>query len=163
MRAKILVVDDMPEIQRFLSMLLGDAGYDVLAASTLKSGQYVVRQADPDLLIIDIRLGAYNGLQLALDQSISHPTRPIILISGHADPVLEAEAKRLGTEFLTKPIEPSLLLKAIERLLAQRQSSGERRWHPPERRFASLDRRHHAESVVHDRRTRGRRIADESP
>jgi FixJ family two-component response regulator len=160
MTARILVVDDMPEMQRSMAALLGEAGYWVLTASTLQAGQHLADYADPDLLLVDVRLGAYNGLQLALRERVSHPTRPVIIISDHEDPVLEAEAKRLGAHFLEKPIEPTLLLTTIEQMLAERDVSDEERWHPVDRRYASEERRQHDQAVVHDRRTRRRRATD---
>lgn len=160
MAARILVVGDMPDMQRSVAALLGEAGYWVLTASTLQAGQRLADYADPDLLLIDVRLGAYNGLQLALRQRVSHPTRPIIVINEHLDPVLEAEAKRLGAQFLEKPIEPKLLLRTIAHLLEERDVSGEHRWHPVDRRYASEDRRQREHAVVHDRRSRSRRSND---
>jgi FixJ family two-component response regulator len=50
----------------------------------------------PDLLIADVRLGEYNGLQLLA--STTQPTAAII-ITGHPDPVIEADAHRMGADF----------------------------------------------------------------
>jgi DNA-binding response OmpR family regulator len=158
--ARILVVDDMPEMQQFMAALLGNAGYWVLTASTLEAGMRLAEDADPDLVVVDIRLGSYNGLQLAIRERITHPTRPVIVISGDADPVLEAEANRFGARFLPKPLHPKLLLATIEQMLEPHGSSSEPQWHTLERRHASTDRRQQEQSAVHDRRRRGRRTTD---
>jgi DNA-binding NtrC family response regulator len=122
MKAKILVVDDMPEVLLMITELLSGAGYSVLAASTFEDGRRLAAGANPDLVLIDVRLGAYNGLQLAVREHVDHPLRPVIVMSGYADPVIEAEARRQGAEFLEKPVQPDGLLPLIERLLTQRNA-----------------------------------------
>jgi DNA-binding response OmpR family regulator len=117
MKRKVLVVDDSPAITRMLGELLEGAGYDVVTADTYEQGKKLADTVDPDLLIIDIRLGDYNGLQLALRQRISHPDRPVIVMSGYVDPVLEAETRRQGATFIEKPIQPTHLVTIIRGLL----------------------------------------------
>ena len=74
----------------------------------------------PDLLITDIRLDAYNGLQLILNSPHQIPT---IVITGFADPVLEAEARRGGAAYLVKPVQPRDLLALVGEKLAARHFS----------------------------------------
>lgn len=125
MKGKILVVDDMPEILLMITELLSGAGYSVLAASTFEDGRRLAAGAHPDLVLIDVRLGAYNGIQIALKEHIEHPLRPVIVMTGYIDPVIEAEVRTHGAECLEKPIQADRLLSLIERLLAERESPGE--------------------------------------
>jgi len=125
MKGKILVVDDMPEILLMITELLSGAGYSVLAASTFEDGRRLAAGAHPDLVLIDVRLGAYNGIQIALKEHIEHPLRPVIVMTAYIDPVIEAEARTHGAELLEKPIQADRLLSLIERLLAERESPGE--------------------------------------
>ena len=110
MPRKILIVDDHDATRLGLQEFLANAGYVVLAASTFDEGKRLLREQAPDLLIADVRLGDFNGLQLVIDA----PALPSIIVTGFPDPMLEAEALRLGAHFLTKPIAPHQLLALIE-------------------------------------------------
>jgi CheY-like chemotaxis protein len=121
MTARILVVDDVPEMLAMMADLLSGAGYNVLAASTLEVATTLADGAQPDLVLIDVRLGAHNGLHLAVREKLRHPSRPLIVMTGHPDPILEAEAKRFGAEFLDKASPPETFLSVIAGMLANRQ------------------------------------------
>jgi DNA-binding NtrC family response regulator len=88
----------------------------VLSAATFDEGKQLADAGDPDLMLIDIRLGDYNGLQLAVRERVNHPGRPVIVMTGHSDPVLEAEARRHGAEFVEKPLHPARLIEMIQRM-----------------------------------------------
>jgi len=122
---KILVVDDTPATLGALSELLEHAGYEVIAAGSFEEARRVVDEQAPDLLLIDVRLGAYNGLHLAVRERLAHPERQVILTTGFPDALLEAEAKRYGAEFLPKPIRTADLIAMVEKLLAQPKPSGQ--------------------------------------
>ena len=107
---RILIVDDHDATRRGLQELLAQAGYVVLSASTFDEGKRLLDEQAPDLLIADVRLGDFNGLQLVIGAA----ALPSIIVTGFPDPVLEAEALRLGAHFLTKPIAPHQLLALIE-------------------------------------------------
>jgi DNA-binding NtrC family response regulator len=116
MKPTILVVDDAPAVRRMLTELLTGAGYEVMSAGTFEEGKHLADAGNPDLMLIDIRLGDYNGLQLAVRERVNHPGRPVIVMTGHSDPVLEAEARRHGAEFVEKPLHPSRLIEMIQRM-----------------------------------------------
>src|SRR5918996_3416951 len=100
--ATILIVDDHNVTRLGLAEMLSDAGYEVITAATFQDARRILRESPPDLLIADVRLGSFNGLQLV----ISGPNRiPAIVITGYADTVLEAEARRGGADYLVKPFE----------------------------------------------------------
>src|SRR5689334_20905714 len=90
---KILIVDDDEATRRGLAALLERAGYRVAVAGSLQDGRFALSTEQPDLLISDVRLGAFNGLQLVATAPRSIPT---IMITGYPDPVLVTEAHRLG-------------------------------------------------------------------
>jgi CheY-like chemotaxis protein len=125
---KILIVDDHDATRRGLQQFLANAGYIVLSASTFDEGKRLLNEQAPDLLIADVRLGDFNGLQLVAGD----PALPSIMVTGFPDPVLEAEALRLGARYLTKPVAPSRLLGLIEETfvsVARRQPyDPKRRW-----------------------------------
>jgi DNA-binding response OmpR family regulator len=125
--ATILIVDDHRVTRLGLAEMLSQAGYEVVTAGTFQEARQILRETPPDLLIADVRLGSFNGLQLV----ISGPRRvPAIVITGYADSVLEAEARRGGADYLVKPFEPERLLSIIQHKLGHAHTfSVPRRWH----------------------------------
>jgi DNA-binding response OmpR family regulator len=104
-------------------------------AATLKSGRYApvvvsdfivaktLLEARPDFLISELKLGAYNGLHLAI-RAAGQGTPAIII--GDADPVLEAEAVRYKATFLKSPVDPEhvlVLMRAIRASSQQKRRS----------------------------------------
>jgi CheY-like chemotaxis protein len=129
---KILIVDDHDATRRGLQEFLSNAGYVVVSASTFDEGKRLLNEQAPDLLIADVRLGDFNGLQLVAGD----PALPSIMVTGFPDPVLEAEALRLGARYLTKPVAPTKLLGLIEETFV---SVARRQPYDPKRRW---DRKH---------------------
>jgi DNA-binding NarL/FixJ family response regulator len=66
-------------------------------------------------LVVDIRLGAFNGLQLALDARRRYPEARIVMISSWDDPVLRRDAEQFGATYVVKPFSAADLLAAIDR------------------------------------------------
>ena len=108
--ATVLVVDDDQAVREGLAAILEGVGYTVLVADTFERGRDVLRTAGPDLLIVDVRLGDFNGLQL-LATSVS-PIRAIVL-TGYADSALERDARQMGAEYLVKPVTRAQLLELV--------------------------------------------------
>jgi DNA-binding NtrC family response regulator len=123
MKARILVVDDAPEVLVMMTEVLHGAEYEVLAAATFEEGRRLAREANPDVIVVDVRLGAKNGLELAIIEHLDHPSRPLIVMSGHPDPALQAEATKQSAVFLEKPIEVDHLLRLIASMLAPRRTA----------------------------------------
>jgi len=118
----ILIVDDDPATLAGLVALLEGTGHSVAGASDFAEGRRLLTQLPVDLVVVDVRLGAYNGLQLlVLSKSLSSPPAAIVT-SGFEDPVLEAEARQLDAPFLLKPIDPGEFLRLVEERLAERES-----------------------------------------
>jgi DNA-binding response OmpR family regulator len=129
MPSKVLIVEDDDSTRSGLQELLKLAGYDTFAASTLQEGMRLLTSEAPDLLIADVRLGEFNGLQLAIESPRPIPT---IIVTGFSDPVLEAEARRLGASYLIKPLSPpaliALIKEKLESVAGQQTFSTARRW-----------------------------------
>jgi DNA-binding response OmpR family regulator len=133
MAEKILVVDDDEPTRVGLAMLLAEAGYRTVTASSVPVGIRLLTDENPDLLLVDIRLDAYNGLHLVAMRP--HPI-PAVVLTGFADNAIEADARRLGAEFLLKPIAPQVLIALVARLLSDSKvgHAPPRRW--PRKRVA---------------------------
>jgi DNA-binding NtrC family response regulator len=124
---KILIVDDDQATRDGLAALLAAAGYDTVTASGVPTAMEILSDQRPDLLIVDIRLDAYNGLQLV---ALGPKPIPAIVMTGFADPALEADARQLGADFLLKPVSPPTLRALIAHKLATSggMSESTRRW-----------------------------------
>ena len=114
-RHKILIVDDNDAARTGLAQIFERADFDVVAVGTFVEGRAALAKEQPDLLIADVRLGEYNGLQLLA--STTGPTQSIV-VTGYPDPVLEADARRMGAEYLVKPISPNALIEMVRRKLS---------------------------------------------
>ena len=123
MGASVLIVDDDVATCAGMAELLRRAGHDAQAATTFEDARAILARRTPDLLIVDIRLGEFNGLQLIM---LSRTQIPAIVISGFSDPLLEHEARQAGAEFLVKPVVPAELLAVVQRKLSQAGVPGTR-------------------------------------
>lgn len=123
----VLIVDDDEPTRAGLAMLLQEAGYRTVTAGTVPAGIKLLADERPDLLLVDIRLDEYNGLHLV---AMRQEPIPAIVLTGFADPSIEADARRLGAEFLLKPVAPAVLTTLVHRLLADGRMgpSMPRRW-----------------------------------
>ena len=121
MRARILIVDDDQAYLAGMKELLEVAGYEVFLAANFEDGKHVLRDRTPDLLIVDVRLGAFNGLQLI---STGQVQIPAIVVTGFDDTVLRADASVFGASYLVKPISPSALLALIDQKLGVADQRG---------------------------------------
>src|SRR5262245_35120716 len=108
--ATILIIDDDPSLRESYAVLLEDEFY-VHTAATGEDGLACLLREDIDLLLLDLRLPAMDGLEVlrrvkAIDTQVA-----IIVITARDEARLAAEAFKLGVaEYLVKPfdIEPTL-------------------------------------------------------
>ena len=127
MPSKVLIVDDDKTTREGLAELLEESGYHATAVGTFEEATRALRSSPPDLLIADVRLGPFNGLQLVIS---SPKPIPAIIITGFADPVLESDARRRGADYVLKPVSPARLLDLVaQKLSAAHPGFGiPRRW-----------------------------------
>jgi len=115
-RAKVMVVDDQRLIADTLAEILGNAGFDAIAAYDGFDALDKATRFHPNWVLTDVLMPRMNGVELAIALSKNHPKSSILLFSGQAgiSEILH-EGYRQGYEFelIAKPIHP---LKLIERL-----------------------------------------------
>ena len=109
---RVLLVDDERVLLEGLERALGSR-HDVVGASSFEEAHRLLRAQSFDVLITDVRLGAFNGLQLAGLARDLHPTMLILVFSGFDDVVLRQEASKLNATYLTKPVTAQQLLQII--------------------------------------------------
>ena len=137
---------------------LTESGFTVSVADNYSDAKAFLSAHPPLVLVTEVRLGAYNGLQLALRAGSMTPRVTVIVTSGYPDSVLQRDAERVGATFALKPLDALELLAAVYRTAArQPNASGA---HEPirapfERRRA--DRRQSAGTVPVERRRVNRR------
>ena len=123
-QARILVVDDEPQLTRVLRTGLKSHGYDVRAAADGLAGFEAFNDWHPDLVITDLAMPNVDGLELCRRlRAISQV--PIIVLSAKGEEKTKVEALDLGADdFVTKPF-------GIDELLARVRASLRRAKAPP--------------------------------
>lgn len=110
---RVLLVEDQPEILEMLTVALQTAGHYVTACADYESGHAHIVRHPFDALVADVRLGAFNGLGIALAARQRDPGIRIVVISGFDDVVLQADAASVGAAYMVKPLEIGGLLAAL--------------------------------------------------
>lgn len=120
----IHVVDDDPAIRDSLSFLLQSAQ---LTARTYESALALLSRADelePGVIITDVRMPEMSGLELVVKLKERKSVHPVIVLTGHGDVALAVEAMKAGVvDFIEKPFDEDVLLKAVETALAREEST----------------------------------------
>jgi DNA-binding response OmpR family regulator len=102
---QIVVVDDDPAVLATLVNVLKAWGYDLVPFTRFEDARAFLSEKAADILIVDVRLGTYNGLQLVHLARQNHPEMRVVAVSGYDDPVLRAAAEDAGAAYFMKPIE----------------------------------------------------------
>jgi ActR/RegA family two-component response regulator len=111
---RILVVDPDATFAHEIALALRQAGYSVFEATSFMDAKRLWRNESPHVLISDVRLGEFNGLQLLMRAKEERPETMAIITCAFSDVVLEMETRRLGGMFLVKPLEPGQVVAAVE-------------------------------------------------
>ncbi|MGE4279408.1 MAG: response regulator [Magnetospirillum sp.] len=120
MTARILVVDDEPQIRKFLRISLGANGYDVLEAETGAAGIEAARAQAPDLLVLDLGLPDLDG-QEVVSAVREFSAMPIIILSVRADEFDKVEALDRGAnDYVVKPFGIAELMARVRAVLRSR-------------------------------------------
>lgn len=118
--ARILVVDDAPEIQELLQAHLEGAGYQVLTASDGQEALAVVAAQVPDLILLDVMMPVLDGYEVCRRLKANDETAfiPIIILTAHQDFEYRLRGIELGADdFLGKPFNHLELLTRVRSLL----------------------------------------------
>jgi DNA-binding response OmpR family regulator len=109
-----LVADPYEDAVGIVSAL-SYAGFTVTLADSFMGGKRLLDTLRPLVLVTEVRLGAYNGIHLAMRCRTIQPRVTVIVTSRFHDPVLEHEIEAIGATFVPKPCGAEDLLAAIYR------------------------------------------------
>jgi len=120
-KATILLVDDEPDLVQMVSMRLAAAGYEVTTAYDGQQALEQVKQARPDLIILDLMLPRLDGYKVCrlLKFDERYRSIPILIFTARAQTQDIQMATECGADaYLTKPFEPKMLLDKLQELLS---------------------------------------------
>jgi DNA-binding response OmpR family regulator len=104
------------------AMGLSAAGFRVVTSANFEDGRKLLdEEVPPALLIVSVRLGAYNGLHLVIRGKLDHPDMVTMVTSEVFDVTLEEEVVRYGAVYLQGPIDRETL---VERATAALSGTG---------------------------------------
>lgn len=120
--AKVLVVDDEPNIVLSLEFLMQQAGLDVVTAEDGESALERVAEGALDLVLLDISLPGISGFDVLerLRHDPDHARLPIIMLTAHGREVEREKGMALGADdYITKPFSTQALVDKVKTLLAE--------------------------------------------
>jgi CheY-like chemotaxis protein len=126
--SRILLADDSPHAQRMGERILREEGYEVVSVTDGDSALLRLQDVDPDLVLLDVFLPLKSGLDLCrfVKNNPRHRHARVVLTAGLLEPFDEEEAMLAGCDaILRKTFESSLVLAAIQPLIAESQAARE--------------------------------------
>ncbi|HZP64274.1 MAG TPA: response regulator [Terriglobales bacterium] len=124
-KGTVLVIEDCPEVQRYLRVMLELDHYHVEVAGNGEDGVRRVRDGyTPQVVLLDMQMPGMNGLQTLQELRALSPDVKVIMCSAEDDPEVIREAIVLGAKaYLIKPIQHLYLTAAVERCLTHSPGS----------------------------------------
>ena len=130
---KVFVIDDDPSVCLGLSRLLDASGYQVEAYHS--AAEFLDRDVYTGIacIILDVRMPQLSGLDLQVELNAQQCDLPIIFLTGHGDLPMGVQAmKRGAADFLSKPVDETILLEAVDRALNRHRKVCSKRWQAAE-------------------------------
>jgi two-component system, OmpR family, phosphate regulon response regulator PhoB len=123
MPANILVVEDEPAIQELLALNLTQAGHNPIRALSVEQAQLMMREMQPDLIILDWMLPGMSGIEFARRLKSDDYTKaiPIIMLTARGEEIDKVRGLEIGADdYVTKPFSPRELTARIKAVLRRR-------------------------------------------
>lgn len=116
---RVVVVEDIDDAREMLVLLLGQWGHQVRSASTAGEALELIREAPPDVAIVDLGLPDFDGRELARRlRAEEHLSDTVLLsLSGSGRPEDREASRESGFQrHLTKPVDPATLKQVLDAL-----------------------------------------------
>ena len=125
---RLLAVDDEPRLLASLRHLLQFAGHQVTTANGGAAALELLRREEFDLVLLDLRMPGMDGREVMREIANCATQPSIVVVSGNSDIDVAIDAMRNGaSDFIRKPYDADVLLRAIENTLARRRLERENR------------------------------------
>jgi len=112
----ILLIEDEPQMRRFLRITLQTQGYRLVESETGSDGLLQAAARNPDVVLLDLRLPGVSGIEMLMTMREFVPGVEIILLTGHLDLAQRIQGMRLDAfEYIMKPIEIADLINKIKK------------------------------------------------
>jgi two-component system response regulator HydG len=122
---QILLVEDEEIFQKAMIQSLRREGFQIKPACSGKEAWEILHASSIEMILLDIGLPDYDGLDLLEEVRRMHPKMPVIIITGQASQGKERRASRLGVSaFLSKPIHLKTLKETIYAICGGRREGG---------------------------------------
>lgn len=119
----VLVVDDEPIVTMSCERVLSDQGYRVRTADSGKTGLDLARQRGYDVILADLKLPDFDGMEIVRIIRSEQPSIPVVIITGYSTPETKHEARQLGVAgYVEKPFVPGEISDAVLQALACTES-----------------------------------------
>lgn len=119
--AKVVITDDEAAILDLITKFCRGQGHEAIPCQTGTQGLAAIREHKPELLIVDLRIGETDGMEVIKQCRHESPGTAIIMITGHGSVETAVEAMRLGAfDYLTKPFELPDLKRTMDQALGGR-------------------------------------------
>jgi DNA-binding NtrC family response regulator len=126
MKAKIMVVEDTPEVRTLVNTILKGASYEPLLKANAAELKEALAGPQPDVVLLDLVLPDGDGLELLPQIKKVWPATEVIVLTGHGTFDVAVEATKRGAyNFQAKPFDHKALLFAIEKALEHKKLSEE--------------------------------------
>jgi two-component system, cell cycle response regulator CpdR len=124
--SKILIIDDAPEVQRYITRILTGMGHEVVVADDGEQGHLLAQDEGIDVIMTDLAMpGELCEMDLVRALRKARPECPIVVCSGYPTPERIQECEELHIfDFLAKPFEVAFIESVINRLLAEAEQTG---------------------------------------
>ena len=124
--AKILVVDDDPDIVEILSYNLSLAGYEIKSAVNGKEAIKKAKSFIPEIILLDVMMPEMDGIEVCskIKELSSLSNTVVIFLSARNDDFTQIAAFDAGgDDYISKPVKPKILLKKISSILKRMSSN----------------------------------------
>ena len=116
--AKILIVDDDPQLRKSFIKILSEDGHTMQTAGTGEAGIAVVEKDPPDLVIMDVRMPGMSGIEAFETIHKIEPSLPVIIMTAFGTTETAIKATKMGAfDYILKPFEIPDILELIEKAL----------------------------------------------
>jgi two-component system response regulator AtoC len=122
----ILVADDDASIRSLLKQLLSDEGYNVVEATTGSEVVEKVKDVNPDLVIMDVRMPELDGIEALSKLKVSSPKTSVLIMTEFGSSNNAIRAMELGAfDYITKPFELDKISHTVKRVIEYRDLTSE--------------------------------------